>query len=225
MFFEKWSVRAKSCLLGITTLVGLVGSSAVAGDWNTPRPPGGRQIQGRGLLWPPVPRPVGKEARLIDQYHYSHYWPHPHTCEDRNSILAVMNMQASNGWIEGTTLFNYHFDPKTNELNSAGVAHLEYILFRVPSQHRAAFIQISNSAQIDQQRVAHVQSTAGSLLQDGSLPPIALRRARAYGTNAQEVDMISRKYIAGTPTPRLNGNAGSSSGAGATGAGGGSADE
>lgn len=220
MLTRGWSRGTWSCVLGAAALVGWAGSFAFAADYCVERPPGDRQVEHCGKLWPPFSRPVGKPARCVDQYHYTKYWPYPQTCEDRNSVKNAWNAQATNGWVEGTTLFNYHFTRETNQLNSAGVAHLEYILFRVPNQHRAAFIQMSNSAQGDQARVASVQAAASQLLQDGSLPPIALRRARAYGANAEEVDMISRKFLSATPTPRLSGNSGSASGAGASGLGG-----
>jgi hypothetical protein len=97
---------------------------------------------------------------------------------------------------------------------------LEYILFRVPGQYRSAFVQMSNSPQNDQQRVANVQAAASTLLNDGNLPPITLRRARAYGTPAAEIDMISRQYISSTPVPRLA-TSGSASGASAGSSGGG----
>jgi hypothetical protein len=202
MFLDIWRKRLASGILGTVTLCAAFGNSAFADDWND-RPVGSTQIEFRGKLWPPFPRPVGKEARCIDQYHYTHYWPYPQNCEDRSSVRTVLNYQAANGWVEATTLFNFHFTPDTHQLNSAGVAHLEYILFRVPTQYRTAFIQNSGSMQSDQIRVANVQAAASSLLNDGSLPPIALRRARSYGASAAEVDMIGRKYILGTPTPRL----------------------
>ena len=221
---RNWSSRTKSCLFGFTAFVGLAGGFAYGLD-HAEGPPGDRQVERCGKLWPPFPRPVGKKARCVDQFHYTHYWPYPHTGEDQNSVRNAWNLQASNGWVEGTTLFSYHFNKENNQLNSAGVAHLEYILFRVPTQYRTAFIQMTNSAQADQARVANVQASAASMLQDASLPPIALRRARSYGANAEEVDMISRKFLLGTPTPRLGGNAGSATGAGTTGQGGAGAND
>lgn len=202
MFLGTWRKRLASGLVGAAAVATVMGSLVHAADWSE-RPPGGRQIEFKGKLWPPVPRPTGKEAKFIHQYHYAHYWPYPQSCEDTNSVRNAWAAQASVGWVEGTTLFNHHFNADTNTLNSAGVAHLEYILFRVPTQYRTAFIQMTNSQQNDQMRVANVQATASSLLNDGSLPPIALRRARSYGAAAAEVDMISRKYIQSTPTPRL----------------------
>lgn len=196
---RKWLVRS---LLGTVAVCSLLGNQGFAADYGD-RPPGSTQKFFKGKFWPPFPRPEGKEASCWTQYHYAHYWPYPHTCEDTSSVRNAQNIQVSNGWVEGTTLFAHHFNAETNQLNSAGVAHLEYILFRVPAQYRTAFIQNSGSAQSDQLRVANVQAAASNLLGDNSLPPIALRRARSYGASAAEVDMMSRKWISGTPTPRL----------------------
>lgn len=220
MVMGNWRKRVASGLLGTAAVVSLIGNVAFAADWSE-RPAGGRQIQYAGKCWPPFPRPTGKEQKCVHQYHYAHYWPHPQACEDISSVRNALNMQGANGWVEGTTLFNHHFNADTNQLNSAGIAHLEYILFRVPGQYRSAFVQMSNSPQNDQQRVANVQAAASTLLNDGNLPPIALRRARSYGAAAAEIDMISRQYISSTPTPRLGttsstggASASSSSGAG-----------
>ncbi len=202
MFWGHWRKLLACGLLGTAAVVSLLGNLGFAGDHGE-RPVGASQKEFKGKLWPPFPRPVGKEAGFWQQYHYAHYWPYPHSCEDQSSVRAALNLQVSNGWVEGTTLFNYHFHPETHQLNSAGLSHLEYILFRVPGQYRTAFVQMSGSAQSDQRRVANVQSAASSLLNDGNLPPIALRRGKAYGAPAGEVDMISRKYISSTPNPRL----------------------
>lgn len=198
----------------------ILGHSAFAADWSE-RPPGGRQILYKGKLWPPYPRPTGKEAKFLHQYHYAHYWPHPQNCEDRGNVRAALNSQVANGWIDATTLYEYHFDKTTNQLNSAGMAHLEYILYRVPSIHRSAFVQMSESPQVDQIRLANVQTSASTILQGDPLPSMALRRARAYGTSAQEIDMISRNYLSGTPTPRLPVSSGSGGGGAAAGGDGG----
>ncbi len=203
MILGYWRKPLVCGLLGMAAVVSLLGHPGFAGDPGD-RPVGSNQKEFKGKLWPPFPRPEGKMAGFWQQYHYAHYWPYPHSCEDQSSVRAALNLQASNGWIEGTTLFNHHFNTDTNQLNSAGLAHLEYILFRVPGQYRTAFVQMSGSAQGDQARVANVQASASSLLNDGNLPPIALRRGRAYGTSATEVDMISRQFISSTPKPRLS---------------------
>ena len=221
MLCHGWKRLVLNGLGAILLSVSAFANFLFAADW-TVRPVGGRQVTYKGKLWPPFPRPTGKEAKCIHQYHYGHYWPFPQNCEDRNNVRSALNTQVAQGWIEATTLYDYHFDKSTNQLNSAGLAHLEYILFRVPSMHRSAFVQMSKSGQIDQLRLANVQESANELLQGDAMPSLALRRARAYGTSAQEIDMISRNYLSGTPTPRLPiSSTGSGGGSGDSGAGGG----
>jgi len=181
----------------------LAGSVCHAGGGMPNDAPGGRQTEYKGRFWPPFPRPVGKEAKWIHQYHYAHYWPYPQNCEDRVSVTNALNLQAANGWADATTLYHYHFDPETSQLNSSGMAHLEYILFRTPVHRRTVFVQMSPSVQIDQTRLASVQNVAGVLSQNAGIPEIALRRARAYGTSAEEIDVMSRRYIGSAPAPRL----------------------
>jgi len=213
--------KVSAGIAGTVVVCALASGECSAKDYGDTSP-GSRQIEYKGKFWPPFPRPAGKEAKGIHQYHYAHYWPHPQNCEDRSSVHNAMNLQVANGWVDATTLYHYHFDSETGQLNSAGQAQLEYILFRAPAQRRSIYIQISPSAQMDQIRLASVQNSSGAMLQSGSLPPISMRRARAYGTSAEEVDVMSRKYISGAPTPRLPvGGATSGGGAGAGGAGGG----
>lgn len=210
--------RISAGIIGTVATCSLLSSLCLAKDDDSAsRPPGSRQFEYKGKLWPPFPRPTGKEPKFIQQYHYTHYWPHPQSCEDQSSVRNALSMQVANGWVEGTTLFNYHFDPETEQLNTAGMAHLEYILFRVPAQRRSVFIQISASAQTDQARLTSVQNSMGSMLQNNNLPPVAMRRTRAYGTSAEEVDLISRKYLSGAPSPRLSVSGASGGAAGAAG--------
>jgi hypothetical protein len=200
---SKFWRRISAGVIAVAALSSLAGSLCLAADYGRDQTPGARQIEYKGKLWPPFYRPPGKEAKFVHQYHYAHYWPYPQNCEDRSSVSNALNMQMANGWIEATTLFSYHFDPETHELNSSGLAHLEYILFRVPPQRRSVFVQLAPTPQVDQAHLASVQESVAGLLQNNSVPPIALRRARAYGTSAEEVDLMSRKYMGVAPVPRL----------------------
>lgn len=178
-------------------------------------PPGTRQFKSGGKLWPPYPRPTGKHPTWKQHYHYAHYWPLPQVCDDRSSVRAAMDQQVYNGWLTETTLYGQHFDPTTDQLNSAGKIQLRWILLHTPAAFRSVYVQMGETAQQDQLRLASVQEIAGAIVRDGTLPPIALRNVSAYGTNAQEVDMLRRKYVATQPTPRLpvlGGGAGASSG-------------
>lgn len=226
MFENNFWRRISAGLMGAIAVCSLAGSACFAGD-GLDGPPGSRQVEYKGKLYPPFGRPTGKEAKWSTQYHYGHYWPYPQNCEDRLSVHNALNAQMNNGWIEATTLFSYHFDPETEQLNTSGQAQLEYILFRTPVQRRQIYVQISPSAQADQARLTSVQTAAGAMLPNGGIPSISMRRARAYGTSAEEVDLISRRYMGGAPTPRLpiTGAAAGSGGAGGGGSSSGGSNE
>lgn len=168
--------------------------------------PGATQKERKGLLWPPFSRPTGKEAPLARQYHYNKYWPYPHTCEDRNAVRSAMAQQRHEGWISETTLYDLHFDPSTQQLNSSGIAHLKWILYETPHQFRTIHVAGVAASEINQIRLTQVQQSASELLGNGpeGIPPIQLRKfARPSLTPAQDIDMLRRSWVSGMPSPRL----------------------
>ena len=66
-------------------------------EWYAERagdPPGTRQIDSHGKLWPPYPRPVGRKQTKLHAYHYAHYWPYPQNCEDEAYVRNIIDLQA-----------------------------------------------------------------------------------------------------------------------------------
>lgn len=165
--------------------------------------PGVRQIWHKGLPWPPQPRPTSPPARCIDQYHAAKYWPYPYTCGDRAATRSAMDIQAANGWLSHTTLYDHYFDPVSNELNSSGRMHLEWIILQAPPQYRAAYVAAMPSEQINQDRLLNVQLAATEISGGDAGLPISMRRALPFGASAQEIDLIRRKWLSTTPDPRI----------------------
>lgn len=206
MHRENFLTKCTLCLLGILCAV-----STLTAGWRSYEAqqedfPGSTQKERKGLLWPPYPRPTGKEANFYRQYHYNKYWPHPHTCEDRAAVRNAMAQQRQEGWISETTLYDLHFDSATQQLNSSGIAHLKWILFETPHQYRTVHVAGGAVPEINQVRVTQVQQTASELLGAGSegVPPVVIRKfARPSLTPAQDIDLLRRSWISGMPSPRL----------------------
>lgn len=201
-------------VLAGTALAGGTASAGWRNWWSSEDAdfPGSTQKDKYGRQWPPYYRPPGKEAKFVQQYHYSYYWPHPHYCEDRGLVRGPFNQQTANGWITETTLYSQHFDPNTNELNSAGKTHLEWILFQVPTSYRTVHIAPATSPEATQARVSYVQGLANEMVGNaaGGVPPILVRNyARPNTTPAQDIDLLRRRYLETTPSPRLPVNASS----------------
>jgi hypothetical protein len=153
-------------------------------------PIGERQQYKAGKVWPPDPRPVGDNLPWIHRFHAAHYWPHPYEELDRMSVHTIVDAHIITGWQSACTLHDFHFDPELQTLNSSGRAHLQWILLNVPVAHRQAFVASSVNAQLNANRLAHVETAVASYIGDGHSMPVVLRMATPHGRPASEVDAI-----------------------------------
>jgi hypothetical protein len=153
-------------------------------------PPGRRQIYHGGKLWPDRPRPVGDDLPWLHTYHASHYWPHPYNCQDRQIVNTFSAIQVSNGWVEATTFFDYHFEPDTNVLNHAGKQHLEWILSQAPMECRTPYLAQSFDPAINIARVEALEQEMAVLVGPEHSLPVLLRVASPSPRRASEIDSI-----------------------------------
>ena len=161
-------------LAGFASLGSMNAATAIAAfpfteAWYAERandPPGARQVESHGKLWPPYPRAVGRKQTKLHSYHYSHYWPYPHNCEDEAFTQNIINLQAANGWSSATTLHDYHFNAETQQLTDDGRAHLLWVSHSVPPQFRTIYVSQGLSPEIAQLRVA----TAEQFLRESGIP-------------------------------------------------------
>jgi hypothetical protein len=165
-------------------------------------PPGTRQVEKNGKLWPPFARPVGEKQHWMHQYHHAHYWPHPYNCDDQAYIRNIVQQQTNNGWVSATTLRDYHFDPETHQLNSNGRQHLLWILTGVPAQFRTIYVAQGFSLDEATLRQSHVEQATREIAADGHVP-VLLRPELFQGRPAQEIDQLRRLELQSMPRPRL----------------------
>jgi len=189
-------------------------------------PVGARQKYLFGKVWPTRPRPAGPHQHFIHKFHAAHAWPYPYVCDDRRDVHACMDTQVTNGWIEATTLYDYHFDDGTQELNQAGVSHLEWIVSHVPAEYRQTHIASTANPEFNNVRLLSVQKAVSSLAGDNGLQ-IASRVTHSVGRPAAEVQAIHESRLTNALPPIISyqsevGGGGGSGGGGGGGGGGGS---
>ncbi len=166
-------------------------------------PIGARQVTKHGKQWPPYPRPTGPANLPSHLYHAAHYWPYPYTCEDREFVRALSGAQVSNGWITMTTLYDYHFEPDTHQLNPSGRMQVRWILENAPARHRYIFVQAAVDQSASETRVAMAKNEAVALIGDEQVPPVLIRVASPVGRPAEEIDVIRRLERESTLKPRI----------------------
>lgn len=177
-------------------------------------PVGERQVYKYGKLWPPQPRPTGPKQLAIHKYHTQKYWPMPYVCSDRQAVYSVWNSQAENGWQSITTMYDYHFDPQTNELNHSGQRHLQWILLNAPPERRRVSVQASTEQAINQARVSNVQMAAAAISGSAPLSEITLRNAFPAGRPAEEVQWLHEQQLELRTPPQIQYTAPDSGGGG-----------
>lgn len=169
----------------------------------TNTPVGTRQRIRHGKVWPPRPRPTGPHQPYWHKYHAATYWPWPYVCQDRAIVEATAFTQVENGWYAATTLYDYHFDNETGELNSSGVQHLRWILTHVPEEYQQVFVASSFDPKTTEARTMSVQSELESMSVQRHVP-ISLRTADPLTRDAEVVEEINRGAVNNTPPPVIN---------------------
>lgn len=179
----------------------------VRADWYARRaldPVGSRQKYYKGKMWPPYPRPQGLSMLPSHRYHAAHYWPYPYVCQDRASVREFLATQENAGWVNQTTLYDYHFDSDTHLLNRSGILHLKWILRSAPAQRRVLYVQTADSASASELRMTSVRGVTEELVGLDNLPPVIPRVTTPIGRNALEVDGIQRGDTTSQPAPRIS---------------------
>lgn len=180
-------------------------------------PVGTRQKVYKGKVYPPFPRPTGEKQQFSHKFHAAHYWPLPYACQDREIVANVWNDQVANGWTEATTLYEYHFDSDTNELNQPGMMHLRWIMEHSPDNRRIAFVQSAYDGPVDDARIAAVKTSAQKYAGAGTIPNVLVRHTSPAGRPAVELERIRQNEMDSSPQPRISAAiAGAASGGGAS---------
>lgn len=109
----------------------------------------------------------------------------------------------NNGWRRQNLLGDYHFEPGTNELTSAGQLKAKWILTQAPQDRRNIYVQRGNTQADTASRIAAVQQWAGH--QSPTLEPAIVNDTHivSEGHTAGSVDHIFVGFQANQPAPVL----------------------
>ena len=191
-------------------------------DWYARRaldPVGSRRRYINGKFWPPFPRPEGLSMLPSHRFHAAHYWPLPYVCADRQIVKDFSNIQEENGWIDATTLYEYHFDDDDHSLNRAGHLQLKWIIRTTPLNRRVVYVQAADDASATTMRLTSVTEAVHEVLGVNDLPPIVPRITLPLGRSAGEVDMIQQGDRRSQPAPRISSPLQQTGGGGGSGGG------
>jgi hypothetical protein len=128
-----------------------------------------------------------------------------------------MAMMIANGWRRQNMLTDLHFTDN-NDLTEAGELMVRWILYEAPQAHRVIYVHRGKTGEDTASRMVAVAKTAQKAAPGQPIPPILETSISDAGWPAREVEIISKRFEATTPDPRLpkdgGGGGGSSGGAG-----------
>ncbi len=131
------------------------------------------------------------------------HWPQPFVYPDRDAVRAPFAAMAAKGWQRQNTLGDYHFDPNTNQLNSAGQMRLRSIAMQTPPDRRTVYVYRGAHPEATALRVDSVQRHMVGIVPQGELPAVVDTATPPVERPGDQIDQIQTRAISGMPEPVL----------------------
>jgi len=120
----------------------------------------------------------------------SQCWPQPYNLMDQQAVREPFRMMIERGWQSQNTIRSEHFEEGTEQLNTYGRQHVQWVLSRIPETRRVLFVQPGQSSRQTARRLATVERVARLAEEDTGvevlLTTVSPRRSRPVSTNESE---------------------------------------
>lgn len=166
-------------------------------------PVGSRQNYRKGKLWPPQPRPTDPQQPYSHQFHAAHFWPHPYNEQDQCIVRVFEEAQIAQGWKKATTLYDYHFDPETQQLTRSGRQQLLWIIQHAHEHRRITYVQLSTERHVNEARLASVKQSLMDMVGNTDSMTVLLDATSPVFRPAHEVDLYQKAWVEGMIPPHI----------------------
>jgi hypothetical protein len=100
---------------------------------------------------------------FADEYHRNDAWPRPYSILAEHAVRTPLDMQAENARHHLATLWDFHFDSGTAQLNSMGQKRLQYIVAQAGAAGQVVFVQRTASTTETELRLERVRDELNQL--------------------------------------------------------------
>ena len=144
-------------------------------------------------------------------------WPEPFVYPDRQAARDPMAVMIARGWERQNMLAEQYFEENRPELTEAGKLKIRWILTDPPPHHRVIYVRRAVTPELTMARIEAVKAFAMQAAPGEACPPVLETTVSQPGWPADRVDVLSRKFHAAIPEPKLPSASGSGSGSGSGG--------
>lgn len=120
-------------------------------------------------------------------------WPEPYTSIAKQEVLAPIDIQVANARVQEQTLWDYHFNSRSDHLNSTGMERLRWIVSRARQGHRVIYVAATDDAELTTQRLARVQAALGDIAGERSGLEVAQIEAAPVRQTGRHVETVFKK--------------------------------
>jgi outer membrane protein OmpA-like peptidoglycan-associated protein len=99
----------------------------------------------------------------MDEYHRNNDWPKPYSGLAEQSVRVPLDIQAENARQHLATLWDFHFDSGTAQLNSMGQKRLQAIVAQAGAGGQVVFVQRTPSTAETELRLEEVRKQLSQL--------------------------------------------------------------
>jgi len=120
-------------------------------------------------------------------------WPEPYTSIAKEEVQAPIDIQVANARVVEQTLWDYHFEPNSERLNSTGRQRLRWIAPQAQDTYPVIYVAAIDDAELTQRRVARVQVVLDEIAGPDSGVQVVQADARMVGLPGRHVETVFKK--------------------------------
>ena len=120
-------------------------------------------------------------------------WPEPYTSMAKAEVLAPIDIQVANARAVEQTLWDYHFNSRSDHLNSTGVERLRWIVSHARRGHPVIYVAATDDAELTKQRLARVQAALVDIAGEHSGLEVAQVEATPVKQSGRHVETVFKK--------------------------------
>jgi hypothetical protein len=162
--------------------------------------------------------PIGEFCTsVVKDFKRRNCWPAPFIYADRQTAREPFAAMIGNGWQRQNLVTDVHFESGGTQLSETGRRKVLTILNEAPEQHRIVYVYRGATPQETAVRIATVGQFVAQSAYGGQLAPVFESSRPDDGWPADRVEMVTRKFQAAFPDPKLpseSSGGGNSSGGG-----------
>lgn len=151
---------------------------------------------------------VGQRVHHLKEVHRRDFarnqaWPMPFNCADRQLYHEIWNPMIESGIRWNCVFTAQHFDPDTNQLNSAGRAKIKGIFRNSPINQKMALVQNAGDSSVVEMRLQNLRNVIDQWYGADSFTEIAKASEFPGSFAGSRAQSINFQYVEQTPPPMI----------------------